>query len=324
VRYIVSTALFASGLVMLWLPFGATAQEACLSCHGQKGMTPYVDGSLYKQSVHGGLKCTQCHTDVKGYPHRTVHRVQCGSCHLTGALGAPQTQAHDYGQSPHAQAARAGTGPVCKTCHGTHDILPPDNPRSRIYRANMPKLCSGCHYFEYKIYSRSIHGKELLEKGNLKAATCYDCHMEHAVPRPSDEHWKLWLIEECGRCHEKRLETYRDTYHGQVTQLGYTTVAKCSDCHGSHDILPKSSSDSTISKANLLGTCRTCHLFAGPGITAYYPHPDEHDRAKYPILFYTYWFMILLLIGVFTFFLLHTFLWALRAFLERKRGKRNG
>ena len=26
--------------------------------------------------------------------------------------------------------------------------------------------------------------------------------------------------------------------HGALTNLGYTEGAKCSDCHGSHDILP--------------------------------------------------------------------------------------
>jgi nitrate/TMAO reductase-like tetraheme cytochrome c subunit len=324
VRYIAAAVLFASGLVALSVPHQARAQESCLSCHGQKGMTPYIDESLLRQSVHGAIKCTQCHTSVKGYPHGTVYRVDCASCHLTGGLGASQKAARAYSQSPHAEAVRKGSGPACKTCHGTHQILPSDNPDSRTYRRNVPKLCSGCHYFEYKIYSRSIHGTEVLDKGDLKAAICYDCHMEHAAPRVTEARWKLWLIEECGGCHKHRLETYRKTIHGEVTHLGYTTVAKCSDCHGFHDILPKSAAASTISSGKLLDTCRTCHLFAGRGITEYHPHPDEHNRAKYPILFYTHWFMKILLIGVFAFFLLHTFLWILRTLLERKRGEGNG
>ena len=38
-------------------------------------------------------------------------------------------------------------------------------------------------------------------------------------------------------------------------------------------------------------------------------------------LYYTYLFMTLLLIGVFTFFLTHTFLWAYRALKERIQKK---
>ena len=43
-------------------------------------------------------------------------------------------------------------------------------------------------------------------------------------------------MTQCGRCHEKIAETYFDTYHGKVSQLGYTKTAKCYDCHGAHDI----------------------------------------------------------------------------------------
>jgi hypothetical protein len=287
-------------------------------------MPAYIDESRYRQSVHGGLRCTQCHTDISGYPHGKVRRVDCGSCHLTGALGAPEKQARNYSLSVHAKAAEAGVGPICQTCHGSHYILPSDNPRSRTFRANIPKLCSRCHYPEYSIYIHSIHGTELLEKGDLNAATCYDCHEEHAVPNVNEPRWMLWLIKECGNCHREKLETYRDTYHGQVTNLGYTTVAKCPDCHGYHDILPPTSPQSSVSAENILKTCRKCHPYADRNFTEYYPHPEEHDRAAYPVLFYTYWFMTILLVSVFSFFILHTIMWALRTLGERNRGKGNG
>ena len=43
-------------------------------------------------------------------------------------------------------------------------------------------------------------------------------------------------MQKCGRCHEEIAKTYFDTYHGKVSQLGYTKTAKCYDCHGAHDI----------------------------------------------------------------------------------------
>ena len=45
-------------------------------------------------------------------------------------------------------------------------------------------------------------------------------------------------MQKCGRCHGEIAKTYFDTYHGKVSQLGYTKTAKCYDCHGAHDIQP--------------------------------------------------------------------------------------
>ena len=70
---------------------------------------------------------------------------------------------------------------------------------------------------------------------------------------------KLEVIKECGTCHEHSLETYRDTFHGQVTSLGYANVATCDACHGAHQVLPASNPASKGSKENRLKTCQACH-----------------------------------------------------------------
>ncbi len=46
------------------------------------------------------------------------------------------------------------------------------------------------------------------------------------------------MMEQCGQCHKEEAETFFETFHGKVSQLGTEGAAKCSDCHGSHDILP--------------------------------------------------------------------------------------
>lgn len=101
---------------------------------------------------------------------------------------------------------------------------------------------------------------------------CFDCHLEHYTPSTEDPAWKLSLIKECGNCHAKEINTYRKTYHGKVTRLSYATMAKCSDCHGFHMILPVKNDSSRISKNNILGTCRTCHRNATEGFTKFYAH----------------------------------------------------
>jgi hypothetical protein len=304
----------------------AYAKDDCYSCHGQKGMRGYIDRAAYEQSVHDQIPCNKCHTDVTAYPHSKVSKVNCGICHFLGREGAPKEQAQQYKLSVHGRASAAGNtaAPTCQTCHGSHYIYRSSDARSKTNREKIPALCSTCHPKEFEEYSKSIHGKEFLEKKNAGAATCFDCHLEHLTPRTTEDQWQLTLIKQCGNCHAEEMSTYQKTYHGQVTRLGYANIAKCSDCHGAHNILPPSDQSSMLSQKNILTTCRVCHQGATQGFTKYYAHAEESNRAKYPVLYYTYIFMTMLLIGVFTFFLTHTFLWAFRSLkerIEKKGGK---
>jgi hypothetical protein len=305
------------------VPSPALARETCIDCHGQKGAKGYVDPILFEQSVHGSLACTKCHQGITGYPHARITRVNCLGCHFSGQGGAPRKQAQQYEMSVHGKAAASGNpaAPTCETCHGTHAIFPSADTRSATNRKKIPALCSSCHPSEFEEYKKSIHAAMLEMPSDVKSPTCFDCHLEHLTPPTSSARWQLSLIRQCGTCHPKQMSTYHETYHGKVTELGYATVAKCSDCHGSHAIVAVSDPASPLSPHNILTTCRKCHPAATAGFTKFYAHPDEHDRAKYPVLYYTFLFMTMLLIGVFVFFLTHTFLWAYRSLKERMHGK---
>jgi predicted CXXCH cytochrome family protein len=301
----------------------ALAQEDCLSCHGQEGMTGYVSPKAFKQSVHGKFSCNNCHVGFTGYPHNKKSSVNCSSCHSTGQSGAPMEQARNYQLSVHGMAQTSGnaSAPKCQTCHGSHYIFPSADNRSITRRQNIPTLCSRCHPAEFQEYRASIHGREFLQNNNTSAPTCFNCHEEHLVPNTQNKQWMLDLVKTCGNCHSDQIKEYRKTYHGKVTQLGYTTVAKCADCHGSHAIQLVHDPASTLSGQNILATCRKCHPAATAGFTKFYAHPDESNREKYPLIYYTLLFMTLLLIGVFTFFFTHTFLWLYRSMKERMKKK---
>ncbi len=253
-------------------------------------------------------------------------KVNCGICHFLGREGAPREQAQQYKMSVHGRAVLAGNAaaPTCQTCHGSHYIYRSTDARSKTNRAKVPALCSSCHPKEFEDYRASIHGRAFFEKKDLVAADCFDCHLEHLTPDPGTDQFKLALIRQCGTCHSEEMSTYRRTYHGKVTRLGYANIAKCSDCHGAHDILPPSDPGSRLSPKNIVTTCGACHAGATMGFTRYYAHAEEGNRKKYPALFYTYLFMTVLLIGVFAFFFLHTFLWTLRALKERIKMKGGG
>ncbi len=133
-------------------------------------------------------------------------------------------------------------------------------------------------------------------------------------------------MNQCGKCHEDVTETYFDTFHGKVSKLGSDAAAKCQDCHSAHRILPTYDPASTLSRNNIVETCKSCHPNSNRKFVGYLTHATHHDKDKYPVLFYTFWAMTILLIGTFTFFGLHTLMWLPRALAEKKKlkGKKHG
>jgi len=120
--------------------------DTCGVCH--KGIE-----NEFKTSVHwpGNTKtgkklptCEDCHTshtisriDVKGF--RTKMMQQCGKCH--------EPEAETFFDTVHGKATRLGDegAAKCYDCHGTHNILPPDDPRSTLSYQNVVTTCAKCH-----------------------------------------------------------------------------------------------------------------------------------------------------------------------------------
>jgi nitrate/TMAO reductase-like tetraheme cytochrome c subunit len=211
----------------------------------------------------------------------------------------------------------------CSDCHGAHGIEPRTEPTSRVFRTNVPGTCGACHAGILAAYAESSHGKAVAA-GSAAAPVCSDCHTAHQIRRVEGAPWQLEVIRECGTCHEESLRTYRDTFHGKVTALGFTRVAKCSDCHGAHAVLPPSDPRSTVSPEQRLATCQQCHPQATAAFAEFHPHADYRSKERFPRLYYTYLFMTALLVGVFGFFGLHTLLWLPRSLVERIRRSRAG
>ena len=69
-----------------------------------------------------------------------------------------------------------------------------------------------------------MHGQEVLQNGNPKAAICSDCHTTHDVQDTSLDSTRLLITKNCGNCHTEELKSYTSTYHGQdepaITTLG--------------------------------------------------------------------------------------------------------
>jgi nitrate/TMAO reductase-like tetraheme cytochrome c subunit len=316
--------------------------ETCGNCHGDVVAT-------YDHSVHGAARakgvadvpsCMSCHggphslrrhTDPASPVYPLILPRTCGACHGDAALaqrhGIPVADAYQlYMDSIHGRAlTRSGllVAANCSSCHGSHDILPKRDPASKVYKTNIPSTCGACHAGVEDAYFQGVHGRAL-KAGLAGAPICIDCHTAHQIARVETEPWKLQIVKECGSCHEESLKTYRDTFHGQITNLGFTPVARCSDCHGSHRVLPASDPQSTIAPANLVTTCKKCHPRANANFVRFSPHADPSDKEKNPSLYYTAKMMNLLIVGVFVFFGLHTVLWFGRSLYEQRNGARTG
>ena len=314
-----------------------------------------VAADTFAKGVHGKMQCVACHTDItdlaaSANAHKTsqpLKKVDCAACHQAlweqaqkdgktdqkPRLGVVADNIALYQKSFHAKPnADEASKPnaSCDNCHDTHSFqvpsttLPNDSPERAAWRLGIAKMCGACHDEQLEAYSASIHGQEVLEKHNPKSAVCTDCHSAHAVSNTSGDPFKLAISNQCGSCHEANLASYKATYHGQISTLGYAYTAKCYNCHGSHDILKVSDPASKVHVDNRLKTCKTCHsgkkdLAEAPaGFISFQPHGNHHDFNKYPQIWIAFQIMVQLLVGTFGFFWLHTLLWFFREYKERK------
>ncbi len=332
-------------------PAAAALDNAtCLGCHGNEGFAlPGADGKTrslhvrqekFESSVHGKRQCVECHKDITEIPHPKVaqRKVSCVQCHealwasaqkenktLENArLGVVIEQINKYMHSIHARPNRddqSRTNATCYNCHEAHYVYPKDSAARTEWRLSIPDACGKCHAKQRAAYATSVHGKEVLEKRNLYAAVCSDCHTTHDIDTPEAAPIRLAITRNCGTCHVENLRTYTETYHGQVNTLGYAHTAKCFDCHGSHAVQRVSNPASTVHPDNRLRTCQKCHTGATAGFVTFEPHATSHDFGRYPYVWLATKFMIALLVGVFVFFWTHTALWFYREYQDRQERK---
>ncbi len=271
------------------------AKVLCATCHADEQAA--YDRSFHAKAIKAGdgqaATCTDCHgsphellpaSDPKSRVNHVNIPATCGTCHgqkfVMEASGHSAQPFLSYQESVHGRAVAAGSekAAVCTDCHGSHEILSANDPKSSIFKFNVPATCAKCHEPVKQEFMQSIHG-QAITRGDWQAPVCTDCHGIHSIkshvdPNSSVSAQNLALIT-CARCHEgvrlsqefgfegRRSTTYLASYHGLASKLGSQIVANCASCHGVHNILPSSDPRSTINRANLVKTCGQCH----PGVT---------------------------------------------------------
>jgi len=261
----ITPTLFAT-LFMALATAGVTqAQTDCLGCHGDAGMQDgsghsiSVDAQKFHSSIHGSLECSNCHSDIKEYPHPAkIAPVKCATCHADEAAGLVGSVHADGADHP------------CTSCHGdAHSIFPKTDPKSAVYPLNVPRTCGQCHGTEgmakkhglpsvYPLYMDSIHGFALSKEGLLVAANCQSCHGSHHIlsrNNPESPTNKKNVPVTCGKCHAGITEIYLGGVHGKAITAGKMDAPVCSDCHTAHAIEQPTADAFRMQSTPICGNC---------------------------------------------------------------------
>lgn len=275
-----SLTLFASALLLVFPARSLHADVDCLSCHGDptlqdsSGKNIGVSADKFHASVHGTLKCTDCHTSIHNYPHPDKQApVNCQTCHAdesSGLAGSVHAKAVSGTPGALAVGAAGSAENPCLGCHGNpHQIVPKTDPNSTVYPLNIPKTCGSCHGNEamakkyhlpnvYALYIDSIHGFALGKEGLLVAANCTSCHGSHKILRhtdPQSSTYRTNIPATCGSCHVGINEQYQQGIHGKAVAAGNPNAPVCTDCHTAHGIVEPTSADFRMQSTPVCGSC---------------------------------------------------------------------
>lgn len=207
--------------------------------------------------------CGHCHSDID-YMRRfnPSARTDQEEEYWTSGHGQ-RLKASVEGEDPHVDTGVA----TCVDCHGWHGILAVNDSNSLVYPKNVATTCSRCHsdenimrgrvyhgrqlgHNQFDLWKESVHGRALLERGDLSAATCNDCHGNHGALPPGVNS----VANACGTCHGKIANLFAQTQ--MKHKFEESGLPGCVTCHGSHDISQPSDELLGIQDKTV---CNRCH-----------------------------------------------------------------
>jgi cytochrome b subunit of formate dehydrogenase len=192
-------SIHGKGLIQSGLVVTAT----CVDCHTAHRELPASDPDSSVNPKHVADTCGRCHNGIEQQFEKSIHwpgnvktdrklptckdchsshnisrtdqddfrfrmMDQCGRCH--------QQQSKTFFQTFHGKASLLGSARAakCYDCHGTHDILPPDDPASTLGRDHVVATCGKCHAGSHRRFT-----------GYLTHATHHD---------PEKYPWLFWAF----------------------------------------------------------------------------------------------------------------------------------
>ena len=240
---------------------------SCSGCHGGKPSDELMTKEIYARWPADEVR----HKDRSWIPQF------CARCHADPNFmrgfnpTLPTDQLAKYKDSLHGirlLEQKDSRAAQCVSCHGVHGIRNAKSPKSMVNAQRIPDTCGSCHadpaHMEgYKLangapfpttqvaeYKSSVHGKALLQKGDLGAPSCIGCHGSHAAMPPA----VASVAQVCRRCHAQNGILFDGSRHKNAFEEH--KWPECGQCHGKHGIATPS--DALVGDAR--GTlCQDCH-----------------------------------------------------------------
>ncbi|MCF6248766.1 MAG: hypothetical protein L3J69_15630 [Desulfobacula sp.] len=257
-----------------------TDTENCLFCHrypsiGRYDKTGkrrvfYLNEKKFANSVHGKLRCKNCHIGLNQIPHTDVKKVSCATkCHIT----EPSTNkefSHANMINKYTQSVHGGNGsgkppypedlPNCTYCHDNR-LYTPLKGLGIDTQAMLNETvgrCAGCHTkkeWADKFYAHFTHRMKKRRTQREIVNLCTSCHGDK---------------EKMARHGLESVDTYKDTFHWKQVKYSVKNAPDCISCHVAagnsiHQIKPQTDSLSPVHMNNRVQTCsrqngvQTCH-----------------------------------------------------------------
>jgi hypothetical protein len=160
-----------------------------------------------------------------------------------------------------------------------HGIQGAKSPRSSVYPTRVPGTCATCHADAQRMagfrladgspmptdqleqYRTSVHGRALLERGDLGAPACNDCHGNHAAMPPQ----VASVAQICRTCHSRNGTLFDGSKHKDAfVAHGWP---ECDVCHGKHAIAKTSDAMLAPVPGSLCHDCHAEHATGNPACT---------------------------------------------------------
>ncbi len=143
------------------MDFRSKTVDTCGMCHDK--IADQFRASVHGKALAAGLPqapvCSDCHGEHAIKKHDNVQSSvfgphvadTCGRCHgdvrLAQRLRLPKDRISSFQASFHGLALKSGMVRVanCASCHGVHNILPSNDPKSTINAKNLRATCGKCH-----------------------------------------------------------------------------------------------------------------------------------------------------------------------------------
>jgi hypothetical protein len=274
---------------------GDVHDAAGLSCHDCHGGNP--DPELSGNAA-AAMDASFASNPYLGSPSRRDVPGFCGRCHSDPVImrrfdpGARIDQEREYWTSRHGLALERGDArvPTCIGCHGSHGVRSIDDLESPVFPTRVAKTCAGCHanpdtmegytdddgrplpLDQYALWGQSVHASALLEREDLSAPTCNDCHGNHGATPPDVQS----AAQVCGQCHNREAQLFRRSPKAEGFRRHNELIAAvgdegCAACHA--DPEPQA----RLSHIGSIGECTACHGNHGilrPTVGMLSPLPD--------------------------------------------------